>query len=287
MTAFRAIRAALHRGWAALKAAPLTVKLSFAFLMLLVACMLFGGLIEPDNPEAQNLVLNVSGPSSAHLLGTNQVGNDVLSQVIAGTRTSVVGPVVVALITVTVGAAFGVAAGYHGGALDWGFNRLADILYALPSMIVIIVLVGVVGGSYWFAVIVLACLSLPAQIRLSRSAAIAQAHLPYVDAARTLGLPSRLIMVRHVLPNILPTVIATFLLDFVGALIGLSGLAYFGLGVPPGTPDWGSLLQSGQDLLQNNPWISLAPGIAIALTAIAATLVGDWLYDRHSLEDRR
>lgn len=263
---------------------PILVALASLFLLLILVLMAFGTWIAPHNPDEQNLLLNVSPPIHGYLLGTDQLGRDVLSQVIVATRIAVIGPVCVALGTVLLGATLGVVAGYRGGVLDTIANRLADLMYALPSLLVIIVIVGVVGGGYWFAVIVLAVLGIPGEIRLCRSATMVQARLPYVEAARTLGLSSRRIMARHLLPNIMPTVIATFLLDFVGALIGLSGLAYLGLGVPPGTPDWGSMLQDGQALLTTNPWLSLAPGIMIALTATSVTLIGDWLYDRFSTE---
>ncbi|GAA5051416.1 peptide/nickel transport system permease protein/glutathione transport system permease protein [Thermocatellispora tengchongensis] len=262
--------------------APVMVRLAAAFLLLVAVLAVAGPWLAPYDPAAQDLMLNVSGPSGAHWLGTDQLGADVLSQVLAGTRAALIGPLVVALGTVVLGASLGILAGYRGGWIDALLNRLADLMYALPSLLVIIVLVGVVGGGYWFAVLVLTVLSLPSEIRLCRSATLAQARLPYIDAARTLGLPAGRIMARHLLPNIMPTVIATFLLDFVTALIGLSGLSYLGLGAPPGTPDWGTLLQSGQNLLADNPWISLAPGAMIALTATCFTLLGDWLYDRYS-----
>ncbi|MEV4359139.1 ABC transporter permease [Nonomuraea sp. NPDC004186] len=267
--------------------APLMVRLAAGFLLLVAVLAAAGPWLTPYDPGAQDLMLNVSGSSGAHWLGTDQLGRDVLSQVIAGTRSALAGPLCVALGTVVVGAALGVLAGYRGGWIDSLLNRLADLMYALPGLLVIIVLVGVVGGGYWFAVLVLAVLSLPGEIRLCRSATLAQARLPYVDAARTLGLPAGRIMARHLLPNIMPTVIATFLLDFVGALISLSGLSYLGLGAPPGNPDWGALLQSGQNLLADNPWISLAPGAMIAFTATSFTLLGDWIYDRYSMDGDR
>ncbi|MEU6408177.1 ABC transporter permease [Microbispora sp. NPDC046933] len=262
--------------------APVTVRLAAGFLLCVAILAAAGTWLAPYDPTAQDLMLNVSGPSGAHWLGTDQLGADVLSQVLAGTRAALLGPLVVALGTVVLGASLGILAGYRGGWIDALLNRLADLMYALPSLLVIIVLIGIVGGGYWFAVLVLTVLSLPSEIRLCRSATLAQARLPYIDAARTLGLPAGRIMARHLLPNIMPTVIATFLLDFVTALISLSGLSYLGLGAPPGTPDWGTLLASGQNLLADNPWISLAPGAMIALTATSFTLLGDWLYDRYS-----
>jgi peptide/nickel transport system permease protein len=259
---------------------PVLVVMAELFALLVVVLAVFGKWITPQNPQAQNLLLGVASPSGSHWLGTDQLGQDVLSQLIAGTGVAVIGPLCVALGTVVMGASLGALAGYRGGVVDALTNRLADLMYALPALLVIIVIVGVVGGGYWFAVVVLTVLSIPGEIRLCRSAASVQARFPYIEAARTLGLSTPRILFRHILPNIMPTVIATFLLDFVGALIGLSGLAYLGLGVSPGTPDWGSMLQAGQNLLTSNPWMSLGPGVMIALTATSATLIGDWVYDR-------
>lgn len=261
---------------------PALVVLAAVVLLGIVVLVVFGNWLTPYDPSAQNLLVAGATPGNGHLLGTDDLGRDVLSQIIAGSRIAVTGPLVVALATVVIGAFLGIVAGYRRGLIDVLTNRFADLMYALPGLLVIIVIVGVVGGGYWFAVLVLAVLSVPGEIRLCRSATSLQARLPYVEAARTLGLSQWRIMFRHVLPNIMPTVIATFLLDFVGALIGLSGLSYLGLGVPPGTPDWGSLLRAGQDELTTNPWMSLAPGIMIMLTATSVTLIGDWLYDRYS-----
>jgi peptide/nickel transport system permease protein len=263
---------------------PVTILIAGLIFLAIVVLGLFGSVLAPYGAGTQDLSVGVSAGGHGHLLGTDQLGQDVLSQIFVATRVAVLGPACAALITVLIGGAFGVLAGYRGGVLDALANRLADLMYALPALLVIIVIVGVAGGGYWFAVLVLAILSIPGQIRLCRSAVRAQASLPYVEAARTLGLSPLRIMARHLLPNILPTLIATFLLDFVGALIGLSGLAYLGLGVPPGTPDWGTMLQDGQNLLTLNPWLSLAPGIMIALTATSVTLIGDWLYDRFSTD---
>lgn len=266
---------------------PITVGFAGLFLAVIVVLVIAGPLIAPHDPGHQDLLHTVAKPSGTYWLGTDQLGRDVLSQVIAGARVAILGPLCVALGTVVIGATLGILAGYRGGLVDVIINRFADLMYALPGLLVIIVIIGIAGGGYWLAVAVLTLLSVPGEIRLSRSAARVQAGLPYVEAARTLGLPSGRILLRHILPNIMATVIATFLLDIVGALIGLSGLSYLGLGAPPGTPDWGTLLQQGQALLTDNPWISLAPAVMIALTATSVTLVGDWLYDRYSLVGER
>jgi peptide/nickel transport system permease protein len=261
---------------------PVLVGISFVVATFTLVLVLFGQWLTPYDPTAQNLKLSAAGPGHGHWLGTDSLGRDVTSLIIAGARVAVLGPLIIALGTVLIGATLGIMAGFKGGLLDGVVNRFADLLYALPGLLVVIVIVGVVGGGYWLAVAVLIVLSVPAEIRLCRSATSVQVRMAYVEAARVLGLPARRIMVRHILPNILPTIIATVLLDFVGGLISLSSLSYLGLGVPPGTPDWGSLLQAGQSLLQVNPWMSVAAGAMIILTATSMTLIGDWLYDRYS-----
>lgn len=259
---------------------PLLVTFAALGVALIAVLVATGSALAPFDPSKQDLMLSAGGPGGGHWLGTDTLGRDMLSQLIAGTRAAVVGPVCVASVAALAGVPLGLAAGYRGGALDAAANRLADLIYALPAMLVIIVAVGVFDGGYWYAVAVLVLLSLPAQVRFSRSATLVQARLPYVEAARVLGLSTPRIMARHVLPNIAPTVLTTFLLDFVGALIGLSGLSYLGLGVPPGSPDWGRLLNQGQSLLTVNPYLSVGPAVMIILTAVSVTLLGDWIYDR-------
>lgn len=263
---------------------PALILLAGGVAAVILVLVLAGAWITPFDPAHQDLMNTAAGPGNGHLLGTDTLGRDVLSLLIAGAHTAVVGPSIVAVGAVLFGATLGILAGWSGGLLDTAMSRLADLMYALPGLLVIVVVVGVLDGGYWLAVVVLMLLSLPTAFRMTRSVSAAQARLPYVEAARTLGLPTRRILFRHILPNILPTILATFLLDFVGALIGLSGLSFLGLGAPAGTPDWGSLLQDGQSMLTVNPWVSLAPGLLIVLTATSVTLLGDWMYDRYSAE---
>jgi peptide/nickel transport system permease protein/glutathione transport system permease protein len=258
---------------------------ALAALVLLVIAVVFGSLVAPRDPGHQDLILGASGRSADHWLGTDDLGRDVLSRLIVGARAALVGPLAVALLTLWVGAPLGLAAGYHGGRVDSLISRVADLIWALPALLVAIVVLGVVDGGYWLTVAVIALLSLPHMIRLTRSATLVQARLPYVDAVRTLGLTTPRIVFRHVLPNVSPTIVATFLLDFVGALIVFSSLAFLGIGVQPGSADWGTMLAAGRELLFVNPWLLLGPGIAIVITAASITLLGDWLYERLSERD--
>lgn len=264
---------------------PVLTAIAIAVLFVLVVALIFGSLIAPHDPDAQDLVVGATDRSSDHWLGTDDLGRDVFSRMIAGTRAALVGPLVVAFLTLFVGAPLGLAAGYFGGRVDGAISRATDLIWALPALLVAIVVLGVVDGGYTLTVAVIAFLSLPHMIRLSRSATLVQARLPYVDAVRTLGLSSTRIITRHVLPNVSPTIVATFLLDFVGALIVFSSLAFLGIGIEPGSADWGTMLASGRELLFVNPWLLLGPGLAIVVTATSVTLVGDWLFERLSERD--
>lgn len=248
-------------------------------LLAVMVCAVTGSALAPADPGAQDPLLGVTGRGPGHLLGTDQLGRDVLSQLIAAARSALLGPFLVALGCLAIGSGLGMAGAYFGGVVDAAVNRLADLIYSLPALLVAVVVVGVLGGGYWVAVLVLLGLSVPYAIRVCRSAAMVQVRLPYVDAARTIGISSARVLYRHILPNILPTVLATFLLDFVGALIGFAALSYLGLGVPPGQPDWGRMLVEGQTLIAENPWLSIAPAMLLILTAASATLLGDWAYE--------
>lgn len=269
-------------GRARRRAVPIVVCVAAVVLLGIGILVVFGPWIAPQDPLKQDLFNAGSGPGNGHPLGTDSLGRDVLSLSIAGARAAVVGPVLIAAGAALIGAITGLYAAWRGGIFDATASRIADLMYALPGLLVVIVVVGVLGQGYWLGVTVLLVLSIPTSFRLTRSAATAQVRLPYVEVARTLGLPARRILFRHLLPNVTPTILATFLLDFVGALIGLAALAYLGLGTPPGTPDWGSLLADGQTLLNANRWLSIAPAVLIVLTSGSVTILGDWLYDRYT-----
>ncbi|MEW1723093.1 ABC transporter permease [Streptomyces sp. NPDC093109] len=248
-------------------------------LVLVAVCAIFGETIAPHDPMAQNPLTGVAPPGDGHLLGTDVLGRDVLSLLVAGARWAILGPLVVAVGCGLIGGVLGMLGAYYGGVLDSAINRFADLIYALPSVIVAIVVVGVIGGGYWTVAIVLTFLSIAYQIRIIRSVTLAQVTLPYIEAARTSGLSNPRTMLAHVLPNIVPTVVATFLLDIVTAMVGYAALAFLGIGVPPGTPNWGSMIASGQTYLFINPWLSAAPAIALICTATCATLLGDRLHE--------
>jgi peptide/nickel transport system permease protein len=257
---------------------------SFCIVGIVSICAIFGGAIAPDDPAAQDLLGSLAPPSRAHWLGTDDLGRDIFSRTIAGARTAVIGPLIIALGAMLIGNILGLWAGYRGGWVDSTIMRVADLVYALPALLVAIVVVGVLGGGYFRAVALLVILYAPFDTRIVRGATLEQRSRPYVEAARTLGLPRRRIMFGHIWPNVLPVAVANATLAFAFSLVSLASLSFLGLGVGPGTADWGRMLAESRLLLFDNPAAALAPGIAIVITAASVNVIGDWLFER--LSDR-
>ena len=265
---------------------PFIVTCSFAIVGLVVFLALFGSYVEPYDPYKQDLYDTSAPPSSAHWLGTDELGRDIFSRVIDGTDKALSGPLVIALTGLVAVSIIGILSGYSGGRIDMVIQRCVDFMFALPGLLIAIVIVGVFGGGYWMGVLVLCILNVAGGVRIIRGAALEQRSLPYVEAARTLGVPRWRIMYLHVWRNVSPIVFANTALDYTFALISLAGLAYLGLGAPPGSTEWGRMLAENQPLLFSNPAGVLAPGVAIVLLATAVTLIGDWIYDRFSYGGR-
>ena len=253
--------------------------IALGVLVLIVVIAITADWITPYDPYAQDLIASSQGPSAAHWLGTDQLGRDILSRLMVGSRTGIIGPAIVAICATVLGTLIGLWAGFTGGLTDSVTMRSIDVVYAIPPLLVAVVLVGLLGGGYWLAVAVLIVLSAPADVRVVRAAVMAQRELPYIAAARTLGLSQTRIALKHVLPNIAPTLAANALLQFVVALIALSGLAFLGIGVSAGTPDWGLMIAENRSILDLNPWAVIAPALCITLLAVAVAILGDRIFE--------
>lgn len=259
---------------------PPGIVISFIIVAAVIICALFGESIAPDSPFTQRLEVGDVPPSSQFLAGTDLLGRDVLSRVIYGAWTALVGPIAVAVGAWIIATILGLLSGYLGGVVDSAIMRWVDFMLALPAPLVAIVVVGVVGGGYWTAVLVLIILFTAPDTRIVRSAVLEQRPRPYIDAARALGVSKTRILFVHILPNVLPIVLAYVVLDFAFALVNLAGLSFLGLGVEPGTPDWGRMLFENRTILFTNPVALLLPAFMIILTAVSMNLIGDWLFER-------
>ena len=258
------------------------IAICFVIIAGVVVMVVFGSLIAPQNPNAQNPLNALAKPGGAHWLGTDSLGRDVFSRLIAGARTAFIGPLVIAVSSLVLGNLLGLWAGYKGGRVDTVIMRWVDLMWSVPGLLVIIVVSGTLGGGYWLAVGLLVILTVPFDTRVVRAATLEQAPRPYVEAARTLGVPGWRIMVWHIWPNVSPVAVANAFLNFAGSLTAIAGLSFLGLGVAPGTPDWGLMLSEGLQDLFVNPVAVLAPGALIVLTATSMNLIGDWLQERLS-----
>jgi peptide/nickel transport system permease protein len=256
------------------------IALSFCVMAIVVVCALFGSAVAPDSPFTQRLELGDAPPSAEFLAGTDLLGRDVLSRVIYGGWTALVGPIVVAVGAWMIATILGLVSGYLGGLVDSSIMRWVDFMLALPAPLIAIVVVGVVGGGYWTAVLVLIILFTAPDTRIVRSAVLEQRPRPYIDAARALGISKTRILFVHILPNVLPIILAYVVLDFAFALVNLAGLSFLGLGVEPGTPDWGRMLFENRTILFTNPMALLLPAAMVILTAVSMNLIGDWLFER-------
>jgi peptide/nickel transport system permease protein len=241
----------------------------FCIMALVVVCALFGGSVAPDSPFTQRLEVGDQPPSAEFLAGTDLLGRDVLSRVIYGAWTALVGPIVVAVGAWMIATVLGLVSGYLGGWVDSAIMRWVDFMLALPAPLIAIVVVGVVGGGYWTAVAVLIILFTAPDTRIVRSAVLEQRPLS----------KTRILFV-HILPNVLPLILAYVVLDFAFALVNLAGLSFLGLGVEPGTPDWGRMLFENRTILFTNPVALLLPAAMVILTAVSMNLIGDWLFER-------
>lgn len=218
--------------------------------------------------------------SPGHLLGTDELGRDVLLLTLAGTGSAVAGPFVIAAGSMLLAILIGTVAGYLRGPVDWIVGRVVDILLSLPVMLVALVVAGIFGAGYWVTVIMLVLLFCPSDIRIIRAGVTEQAPRPYIEAAQMLSLSPARIMFKHIVPNVWPLIMTNFMLNLAIALVTLSSLSFLGIGVAPGTPDWGRQITDGRGILGDNPAMMVVPAILIVLVAMAINVLGDHLGER-------
>jgi len=270
--------------WQALCQRP-TAVFGAVVLVLMVALALLAPWVAPYDPLATSWSLVRKAPSAAHWFGTDEVGRDLLSRVIWGGRSSLAAGVIAVSIAVGVGVPLGMLAGYLGGWFDAIVGRLTDAMLAVPFLILAIALAAFLGPSLGNAMIAIGITATPIFVRLARGQVMAARAEDWVEAARAVGNPPARILVRHILPNILPPVMVQATLAIAAAIIAEASLSFLGLGQQPPAPSWGSMLNSAQRFLSQAPWMAVFPGLAIFLTVLAFNLFGDGLRD--ALDPRR
>ncbi len=254
-------------------------SIALLFAALMVLCVVGGSLLAPQQYNAIDAAVGATEPSVSHPLGTDALGRDILSRVIVGARPAILGALAVALGALAIGGTLGLLAGYFGGRTESVVMRWVDLMWILPAFLVVIVVAGILGGGYGLAILLLIVFSAPWDARVARSSALEQRPRAYVEAAKVADLGNARIIFRHILPNTAPVIMANTFLTFATALVSLAALSFLGLGGGPGSPEWGRMLSENRDILFENPWASIGPGAAIALTAASVSLLGDWLYE--------
>jgi peptide/nickel transport system permease protein len=247
---------------------------------LIVLGVIIGPWLTHHGAETQDLTSILQGPSSHHWLGTDQLGRDELTRLLVAGRTDLKVGVLAVLFPFCFGTAVGTIAGYYGGWLDWIVMRIVDVFVAFPFYVLVIGLVFVVGTGTKGIYIAFAIADWVVYARTVRAATLIVRESEYVAAARVGGLSDLRILARHVLPNTISQAIVYIMTDIVLVIVAVVTLGYLGLGVQPPTPDWGAMINDGQDFLTTHWTLSTLPGIAVALVGLSLSLIGDGLADR-------
>lgn len=256
-----------------------TTFLGSALIFIFVFSALFAPLIAPYDPVYQDLNLVLRPPDATYWLGTDPFGRDVLSRIIFGARLSLAIGVVSVAIGLVTGVALGLVAGYFGGRLDNLVMRLIDIMLAFPSILLAILLVAILGMGVGNIMVSIGIYSMPNFARLVRSSTIAIKENEFIEGAHASGCGTFLIIVRHILPNIMGPIIVQSTFLVATAIRLASGLSFLGIGVPPPTPEWGSMLADARGYISLAPHLIILPGVALMMVILAFNLLGDGLRD--------
>jgi peptide/nickel transport system permease protein len=249
------------------------------YLTILLAVALFAPWISPYDPYAMHLDHILEGPSRAFLLGTDNLGRDLLSRLIYGTRTTLLASFIIVSITCCIGTVLGTLAGYYGGIIDDTIMRIVDILMGLPQMVVALGMIAVLGPSFTNILLLLSLLTWTDFARLARGGTISLKESEYVAAARAYGASTFRIIFKHIISNNLAPIIVMYTLRMAYTILTLSGLSYLGFGIQPPTPDWGNIVSIGQQYILVSPWMAVFSGVAISMTILAFNFIGDGLRD--------
>lgn len=257
----------------------LNLIISVVLTAILLAICIIAPYVVPYDPNAQDLSISLSAPSSAHLFGTDKFGRDVFSRVLCGGAPSIFGSIIIVIIVTVIGVAFGVAAGYFGGRVDSFISKITDIFLAFPGMVLAVAIAGMLGIGIVNAIIALVAVRWTKFARLARSKTISIKENTFIQACKVSGLSDFNIIVKHIIPNIMGEIMITVMLDVGVTMLELAGLSFLGLGVAPPTAEWGYMLNEGRSYLQTCPWIVLYPGCAIIITVMILNYLGDSIRD--------
>ena len=268
----------LYFGWLRLQRNRMAM-LGFFIVTALVLIAVFAPWIAPYGLDDQSLATRLLPPSPSHLLGTDDLGRDIFSRLVYGSRITLMIACLVAVIAGPIGLLIGTTAGYFGGWVDTVLMRINDIFLSFPGLILALGFVAALGPGIRNAVIAIALTAWPPIARLARAETLTIRKTDYIAATRIQGASSLRIITRHIMPMCVPSVIVRITLNMAGIILTAAGLGFLGLGAQPPAPEWGSMLSTGRSHLTGAWWLATAPGVAILLTSLAFNLLGDGLRD--------
>ena len=271
------------------------IKRNKMFSLLAVAAIaiilvgIFAPVIATHSPYESNLHDAFIAPNSEHIFGTDKLGRDIFSRVIYGTRISLSAALILVILIFTIGTTLGVIAGYFGGIIDTIIMRISDMMISFPGMVLAIAMAGIMGASVKNAVIAITVVSWTKYARLSRSLVLKIKETDYIRAAKVTGCKTVHIITRHIIPNIISTLIITATTDIGTMILELSALSFLGFGAQSPQAEWGLMLNEGRAYMVDCPWLMIYPGLAICIVVVVYNLLGDSLRDildsRSSIEE--
>ena len=253
--------------------------IGFALFVGVLAMAAFAPLIAGQDPIAINVRERLQPPSGAHLFGTDDFGRDVFSRVVWGSQLAVRLGTLSVLVAVSGGIVLGLLAGYYGGWVDQVVSRIFDLIFAFPYLLFAIAIVAILGPSLDNLIVALGIFGWAGYGRVIRGSVLSARQREYVEAARAIGARATRVMTRHILPNVIAPVIILSATRFGGALLAGSGLSFIGLGVPIPQPEWGAIMATGRDYMGTAWWVTVFPGVLIAIAVLGVNLLGDGLRD--------
>ncbi|WP_103171758.1 nickel transporter permease [Paracoccus sp. SY] len=269
---------ALYQGWLTFRGNKLAM-LGLIVLVGLIGMAILAPWIAPQSPFAQNLANRLQPPSSEHWLGTDALGRDILSRLIFGSRITLFIVGTVALIAPIIGLFIGTVAGFAGGWVDQVLMRITDIFLAFPKLILALAFVAALGPSIGNAVLALALTAWPPYARLARAETLTVRNADFIAAARLQGAGPLRLLIRHIWPLCISSLIVRVALDMAGIILSAAGLGFLGLGAQPPMPEWGAMISDGRTYILDFWWVAAMPGIAIFIVSMAFNLLGDGLRD--------
>lgn len=253
--------------------------ISAVVIALFIVAAILAPLLTPYSYDEMDTLNRLAAPSAEHLLGTDEGGRDVFTRMLYGSRVSLLVGIVPTILSMLAGAILGILAGFYGGKVDAVIMRLADIMLAFPSMLLAMVIMYTLGDGIINIFLALALVNWASVARIVRSETLQLKETEYVEAARSIGVRRMTIMLRHILPNCIPSLIVLFTLNIPSAILAESSLSFLGLGIQAPDASWGLMVNVGRQYLYNAPWLSLVPSAAIMLIVLAFNFLGDGLRD--------